>query len=844
MSLKKLFSLLVLFVCFTNLLQAQNLPINLQSPEQFLGYKLGSRYTHNHQLVSYFKHLATNSQVKLTQYGITYENRPLLAAFISSKTNIDKLDEIRQNNLKLTGLIDGQVSVESPAIVWLSYGVHGNETSSTEAAMQTAYELLQTQNAKYLENTVVIIDPCLNPDGRDRYANWYVQMQGLKPNSSPDAKENREPSTSGRQNHYLFDLNRDWAWQTQTETKQRIVLYQQWMPHIHADFHEMSVNSSYYFAPAAEPYHNEITAFQRSFQVEIGKNHAKYFDKNSWLYYTKERFDLLYPSYGDSYPMFNGAIGMTYEQGGLGKGVEAKDNKGQIVTLTDRIAHHHTVGLSTVEMASLNSKKIVEEFKKYFDNAKNPNSPYKTYVISNTNTPNKIKETLIFLDKHQIRYGFAAANSTTANSYNYFTTKNEAVNIKTTDIVIPVTQPKSALLRVLFNPKTVITDSLTYDATAWSVPYMFGVQAFACAEKIAINANDKPFAIQVAVAIPEKSPLGYLCEWKSFTDLQFLTNLINAGIAVRFAESPFTVNKKTYAAGTLIIIQTDNQKLGNNFSATILKLADAMEQTLIVAETGFADSGIDFGSDAVYKITPPKVAILSGNDISSTAFGQVWHYFDELLKYPVTTIDMTYFNRIELADYDVLILPDGSYSSLADESKLAKLKTWVEKGGRIIAMEGANQLFVDKKEFSLKKHKDEKEGDKPASPTKDWLKKYGDRERNYLTDVIQGSIYKVRLDNTHPLGFGYPDFYYTLRQTTDVFEFFKESWNVGVITENAYVDGFVGAKAKVKMKNSIVFGVENIGKGSMVYLIDDVLFRNSWQNGFLLFGNAVFMVGQ
>ncbi len=850
MYLKKLFSLLILFVCFTNLLQAQNLPVNLQSPEQFLGYKLGSRYTHNYQLVSYFKHLAANSHIKLTQYGTTYENRPLLAAFISSKTNMGKLDEIRQNNLKLTGLVEGQngeVSAETPTIVWLSYGVHGNETSSTEAAMQTAYELLQPQNAKYLENTVVIIDPCLNPDGRDRYANWYVQMQGLKPNSSPDAKENREPSTSGRQNHYLFDLNRDWAWQTQTETQQRMVVYQQWMPHIHADFHEMSVNSSYYFAPAAEPYHNEITAFQRSFQVEIGRNHAKHFDKNSWLYYTKERFDLLYPSYGDSYPMFNGAIGMTYEQGGLGKGIEMMDSKGKIVTLSDRIAHHHTVGISTVEIASLNSKKIVEEFKKYFDNAKNPTSAYKSYVIANTNTPNKVKEVLKFLDKHQIRYGFAAANLTTANSYNYFTTKNETVNLKTTDIVIPITQPKSALLRVLFNPKTVITDSLTYDATAWSVPYMFGIEAFACAEKIAINTKEKPFAIQVAMAIPEKSPLGYLCEWKSFTDLQFLTSLINAGVQVRFAETPFTVNKKTYAAGTLIIMRADNQYLGDDFGAKVVKLADAMEQVLIVAETGFADSGIDFGSDAVYKITPPKVAILSGNDVSTTSFGQVWHYFDELLKYPVTTIDLSYFSRVDLNSYNVLILPDGSYSSLDDEEKLAKLRAWVQRGGRIIAMEGANQLFADKKDFGLKKHKDEKEEEvkkaasiKPAT----LLKKYGDRERNYLTDVIQGSIYKTQFDNTHPLGFGYPDYYYTLRQTADVYEFFKEGWNVAAVTENGYIDGFAGAKAKAKMKNSVVFGVENIGNGNMIYLIDDVLFRNSWQNGFLLFGNAVFMVGQ
>jgi hypothetical protein len=840
MFLKTLISSFVL-MCLLQVLQAQN----LQSPEQFLGYKLGSRYTQNYQLVNYFTYLSNNSSLKLKQYGTTYENRPLLAAFISSKANLDKLEEIRTNNLKLAGLLEGQGNTESPVLVWLSYGVHGNETSSTEAAMQTAYELLQDQNAKYLENTVVILDPCLNPDGRDRYANWYVQMQGLQPNPSTDAKENHEPSTSGRQNHYLFDLNRDWAWQTQRETQQRNVLYQQWLPHIHADFHEMGANSSYYFAPAAEPYHTEITSFQRSFQVEIGKNHAKYFDKNAWLYYTKERFDLLYPSYGDSYPMFNGAIGMTYEQGGLGKGIEIYTANGEVLTLKDRIAHHHTVGISTVEISSLHSKKIVEEFKKYFDNAKNPTSTYKTYVIAGTNVPNKIKEVTTFLDKHQIRYGFANNNATLANSYNYFTNKNETFNITTSDIVIPVAQPKSALLRVLFNPKTTITDSLTYDATAWGIPYMFGVQSFACSEKIAMDTNKKPFATKITTAIPEKQPLAYICEWKSFTDLQFLTALLQAGVQVRFAEVPFTLHKKTYQAGTLLIIRTDNKQIASNFSQTVLKIADSMQQTLIPTETGFADSGVDFGSDAVYKITPPQIAILSGADISSTSFGQIWHYFDELLKYPVTTIDMSYFSRVNLNNYQVLILPDGAYNLLDSEDKLEKLRNWVQRGGKIIAMEGANQLFADKKEFALTKHKDEKIDEKNTLwANKDLLKKYGNRERNYLTNVIQGSIYKTQLDNTHPLGFGYPDFYYTLRQTSDVYDFFKEAWNVAVITENAYVDGFAGAKAKTKMKNSVVFGVENIGKGTMVYLLDDVLFRNSWNNGFLLFGNAVFMVGK
>ncbi len=815
-----------------------------KSPSEFLGYSLGSNYTPNYLLAEYFRHLAANNKnLKLLQYGTTAERRPLLLAFISSQNNIDKLDEIRQNNLKITGLQEGTANTDTPVIVWLSYGVHGNETSSTEAAMKTAYELLQPQNAKYLENTVVLLDPCLNPDGRDRYVNWYIQMRGNQPNPSMDSRENNEPNPRGRLNHYLFDMNRDWAWQTQRETQQRMAVYNQWMPHIHADFHEMGINSSYYFAPAAEPYHTEITAFQRQFQVEIGKNHAKYFDKKGWLYYTKERFDLLYPSYGDSYPMFNGAIGMTYEQGGLGKGLSAFTDKGDTLTLLERLEHHHTTGISTVEIASLNQKRIVEEFKKYFEAAKNPSGQYKSYVITaQNNTANGVKQVLEFLDKHQLKYGLATAGAKTANSLNYFTGKNESLNLQTNDIVIPANQPKAALLRVFFNPKTAIADSLTYDATAWAIPYMFGVQTYACAEKLAVDLNKKPAT--PAATLPETLPFAYLCEWKSFGDLQFLTKLIKAGVQVRYPEKPFAIGGKTYGEGTLILLRTDNQRINGGFDQTVRRIAAEQGQVLQWTMTGFVDSGVDFGSDFVYKLNPPRIAILVGSEVSPTAYGQVWHYFDELLQYPTTSIDVSYVGRINLSNYDVLVLPDGNYGSI-NEDKLNKIKTWVKAGGRLIAMENANELFAENSNFGLKKYKEDEEKDKKATPNpKELIKAFGNREREELTGVIQGSIYKMQLDNTHPLGFGYANSYYTLRQTATVYDFFKEDgWNVGVIAENAFVDGFAGAKAKKKMKNSLVFGVENIGNGSMIYLIDDVLFRNSWKNGFLLFGNAVFMTG-
>ena len=388
--MSKKLSLLVagLALAFTSFAQ------KIQSPSEFLGYKQGDQFTYHYRIAEYFRYVAKASKnVKLVQFGSTNEGRPLLAMFIASDENIGKLEEIRHNNLRLAGIEKGgTATTNTPVIVWLSYNVHGNEPSSSEAAMQTLYDMVDPANTRtkaWLKNTVVVIDPCLNPDGRDRYVNFYNSVKGDKPDANPSAREHSEPWPGGRVNHYYFDLNRDWAWQTQKETQARVALFSEWLPQIHVDFHEQGYNSPYYFAPAAEPFHKVITGWQREFQTIIGKNNAKYFDQHGWLYFTKQEFDLLYPSYGDTYPIYNGSIGMTYEQGGIGAGLAIVTRTGDTLTLADRIAHHHSNSLSTIETGSMYAQKALEEFKKYYENSRtNPPGEYKTYVIKNDNADN------------------------------------------------------------------------------------------------------------------------------------------------------------------------------------------------------------------------------------------------------------------------------------------------------------------------------------------------------------------------------------------------------------------------------------------------------------------------
>ncbi|HEY0769257.1 MAG TPA: M14 metallopeptidase family protein, partial [Sphingobacteriaceae bacterium] len=418
----------------------------IQSPEEFLGYKPGDQFTPHVRVLDYFKYISSASnKTRLKEYGKTNEGRTLLATFISSEENINKLDEIRINNLKLTGLEPGEGDINQPAIVWLSYNVHGNESASSEAAIQTLYNLVDPSNTnaqEWLKNIIVVIDPCLNPDGRERYVNFYTQVRNQTPDLLSFTREHLEPWPGGRSNHYYFDLNRDWAWQTQVETQFRMKLYNQWLPHVHIDFHEQGIDDPYFFAPAAEPFHQDITSWQREFQTLIGKNNARYFDQKGWMYFTKERFDLLYPSYGDTYPIYNGSIGMTYEQGGSGRaGLSVLNSSGDTLTLADRIDHHVTSGMSTLEIVSKNALKVVAEFKQYYSRTKkNPPGEYKTYIIKSEKY-GKLRTLEKLLDQNGIKYGYGVNRK--ANGYNYFSGKKENFQISASDMVISAYQPKS-----------------------------------------------------------------------------------------------------------------------------------------------------------------------------------------------------------------------------------------------------------------------------------------------------------------------------------------------------------------------------------------------------------------
>ncbi len=800
----------------------------VKTPEAFLGYSLGSQFSRHSDVVAYFNHVASNSpMVTYDTYGKTYERRPLTYAIVSSPANLAKIDAIRTDNLKSIGLAAGE-AMPDVAIIWLSYNVHGNEASSTEAAMGTLYKLI-TEKQAWLENTVVIMDPCINPDGRDRYANWYNQVGASPYDPLQVAAEHDEPWPGGRPNHYLFDLNRDWAWLSQIESQQRIKLYNTWMPHIHVDFHEQGINNPYYFAPAAKPYHEVISDWQRDFQVQIGKNHAKYFDAEGWLYFTRERFDLLYPSYGDTYPTFMGAIGMTYEQAGHGRaGLGINTDEGFELTLVDRINHHTTTGLSTVEMASKNAAKLNSEFRSFFNN--NNNQTYKSFVLNGH--PDKLKSLSSLLDQHEIQYGYTNAGS--VSGFKYSTNAKGSIDGDGA-MVISTNQPKGKMVKALFEPDAALEEPLTYDITAWNLVHAYGLDAVASTTNVSANGSAKTSAVTntVVAGVP-----GYIAPWNSLTDGKFLAALLQADIRVRFSEKSLSFNGTTFNPGSLIITKSDN-KNNPDYAKTLVGIANTMERELYASSTSFADIITDFGSPDVKLIKKQRVALLRGDGTSSLSYGAIWHFFEQQLHYPVTSINTDGFSTNSLKDFDVLIMPEGWYSGITNGDSLDDIKAWIRSGGKLIAIGRAVNSFSGKDGFGLKANDDSNEDEEDAGN----MTPYGDRERANLDYFITGAIYKVAIDKTHPMAFGYDDTYFSLKLGSSSFKFLDNGYNVGYIDGDAVsVAGFSGEKAKASLKNSLVFGQARMGRGSIVYMIDNPLFRSFWENGKLLFVNSIFFV--
>lgn len=808
------------------------------------------RFTPHHEALSYLHALdAATARMQVRSYGTTWEGRPLEYFVIASERNMARIDRIQAaNRARFRGEVP-EADVADIALVWLSYGVHGNEAACTEAALEVAHSLVAggKEVDGWLDRVVVILDPCLNPDGHEKYARWYTEVAGVTPDVLGSTAEHDEPWPGGRLNHYLFDLNRDWAWLTQPESRARRLAYAAWMPHVHCDFHEMGGESPYYFPPAAEPYHAAISPWQRAFQDEIGRTTARAFDARGERYFTRETFDLFYPSYGDTYPTYLGAIGMTYEQGGsYGAGLALELENGTVLTLADRVENHVVASLAAVETAARLSGKLVDEFARASaSNLKDPWGPYAGYVLpAAENDRASLDGLAAFLAQHgfsSYRYSGAAPKKPWA-AWSYDDAAAAQVVPADGDLFVPAAQPGATLLQVLFDPAPVVSDSVTYDITAWSLPYAWDLRAFAVTSDV--GRAGWPEWTPAPPATVE-SGIGWAVRPDGMASSRFLAGALAAGLPVRVADKPFTSGNTAFPRGTLVVLASDapDREVQRELAEVV---RSAGVSGVVALGSGRSESGVDLGSDALRWIPAPSIALAWGPDVSPLAAGAAWWHLEHELKYPVHRVNTSDLCRGGWDAFDVVLLPSGRYRALRGDCT-DELAGWIERGGRLVAWGSALGLLEGSEAFGLSTYGDEEEEKTAASreeerAKEDQLAAYADADRRAVRSGVEGALFRTEVDSTHPLAYGFSDTYTTLKTSSDRYALLSEG-NVFRIAENARpLAGFAGSRAVVDLQQSLVFGAEPLGSGVAVYLVDDPLFRGFWEASKPVFSNALFLV--
>jgi hypothetical protein len=837
----------------------------LPRPEAFLGYPLGTRFTSWDRIVAYLEALDTAStKVKMWEYGRSYEGRPLKLVAVSSPENLERLEEIRKDVLRLADPASLSASERerlvrrTPLIVWLAYGVHGNEASSAEAAMGTAYVLAaaQGETADLLKNVVVLIDPLQNPDGRERYVDAYRQRRGDEANLRRAAAEHFEPWPGGRQNHYLIDLNRDWAWASQQETRQRIAAYRSWEPQVYVDFHEMGTESSYFFPPSAEPINPQIDRRVLSWLDTFGRANAAAFDRQGWVYFKEENYDLFYPGYGDSYPSLRGAVGMTYEMAGGGHaGVALTLPDGSVLTLADRVARHLTTSLTTVRTAAHNGRKLLEDFAA--NRARPATEPGRTYLWPADQPEARALADLLTLHGVHVRQ-LAQGSDLPVRPLAKGAGEPQPHRFAAGTYAVSTAQPLGNLVQALLEVDSTMNqafidrqrqrleqnlDAEFYDITAWSLPLAYNLRTWVAAGDVAVDAH--PLA-EAAAGIQGEGDLGWLVPPQGIASYRLTAALQNRKVRFRVSMAPFSGGGVSYPAGTLFIPRGIN---GGNTGGNIREMLQSLLQEDGLRAQGVSSSyeikGSSLGSNDMPSVRPVRVGLLSGEGVDATSFGFLWYLLDRQIGVNYDRLDLAQLRQIPLADFDVLILPDGAYDDHIGDKLKTALDGWVKAGGVLVAIGDAVTWLQDKDLTSIKRWTPPKKDDKSDAESDDPELSGTPAQKQLAQRPIftPGAVLATRMQPRHPLTLGLtssPDVLFegstVLKATGDPRQ------DVLVADDDSPVAaGFAWPEAAQRLAGSLLVGSEQRGKGSVVLFVQDPDYRLFWRATMPIFLNAVLL---
>lgn len=840
------------------LADGQSLPLPdvdpaLPSPSAFLGYPLGARFTRYSEVLAYLDALdAASPRVTSWQYGETYEHRPLRLLAISSATNIAKLEALRDDRKRLDHperLADdarAQLLRDMPAVVWLAYGVHGNESSSTEAAMAAAYLLAggRGEGAPDLEHTIVLLDPLCNPDGRERYVNGYLQRKGSAPDPDPSSREHDEPWPGGRGNHYYVDLNRDWAWATQQETRARLVQVEAWEPQVYVDLHEMgNVDSTYFFPPTAEPVHSAFGAATRRWLDAFGHANAAAFDRMGWTYFVGENYDFFYPGYGDTYPTLRGGIGMTYEVAGGGRAGSVVERTGAGTWgLADRIARHLTTSLVTVQTAAAQARQLLADF--VDGRVAQARSQVRTFLWRDGP---EAAELAALLQLHGITVGRLARNEE-LRARPLIGGEPRDVQLLAGTWAVSTAQPLGELAQVLLEREptlpapyverqrervTAHLEPEFYDITAWALPLAYNLDAW--------TSDDLPPSFTATAELPAggiegEGRVGWLLPPSGLASYRFAASLLAQDVPFRVALEPLALGTRQLPAGTIFVPREGKAGL----ETKLLPLATAARVELLGADSSLT-GGIPLGSNQMVPIRKPRIGIVAGRGVNATSFGALWHLLDQQLGAAHSVLDVERLDGVDLSRFDVLVLPEGGgYGAALRDEGAKRLAAWVEAGGVLVSEAGALDWLHEQKLTSVARHKlpedepeeSDGEGSSPAVT---------DAEKVWDTELmVPGAIVASEV-RRHPLTVGVTSPPPAMVWGSDFYDTTGDPQQdlLRARTSDPVLAGVAWPEAKQVLPGTLLMAAETRGKGKVVVFTQDPAFRLFWRGTMPLLLDAV-----
>ncbi len=842
---KHIFGILLLFcVAFSGIAQEKMdyfLPgdvsynKNIPTPEDFFQQEVGEWHLNYEQVLSYMKEIARISgRAVIQEYARSYENRPLVYVIFTAEENQKNLEELKQRHAAFSGPGSTIPSEDVPLVVTLGYNIHGNESSGTNSSVLTAYYLAAAQGPgidKLLSQTIVLVDPCLNPDGFTRHSTWANMHQSAVPVGDSNSRQFDEVWPGGRTNHYWFDLNRDYLLLVHPESRGRVAKFHEWKPNIVTDHHEMGANSTFFFQPGVPSRNNPLTPEENyDLTSEIASYHAKFLDKTGSEYFSEEQYDDFYYGKGSSYPDVNGGIGILFEQAGFRGRVRETSNG--MRKLAFGIRNHFTVTLSTLEAALNMKEKLLDFQKEFYEEALRlaDKDPVKAYIFGNINDKVKTEMFIDVLRRHQI--------NVFKNEKEF---KNDDLVFSAGDsFVVPLKQKQYRLIKSIFDVATSFADSTFYDVSTWTFPYAFDLSyaAISSLKNVKYTNEAVEFEPVAGTVIGGKSDVAYLFRWNEYSTPTALYTLQKAGLITKVAtkEFSFEMDGKTesFSYGT-ILIPASNQRLNaDQMYRLVSQTAEKTGIDFYGVSTGLSAVGIDLGSGSFVVLKKPEILMFVAGSVRSNDAGEIWHLFDQRYKIPVCLTETNRLRSMNLDRYNTIILPGGSYSEWG-KAEADKLREWTQQGGTLIVCKNAASWATrnDLGKTTFKKNDDQ-------DSTRHYS--YAERSKKSSLNSISGAIFNTQTDITHPLCYGYSGSELAVFKTgTSVAESLKKDFAEPVrFTANPYISGFVSDKNLERIKNAPVVSVQSVGRGNVISYNESMTFRGFWLGTNKLFCNAVF----